>query len=378
MAAASHAARSPVLPALTGIRGPLAIAIMLFHFTPAGLRWDAHPWLSLYPLVDNGYVFVSFFFLLSGFILFYNYADRATPLRTTDFLVARFARLYPVYLFALLVSIPLLLDQWHVRTRLDFFAGIVLTPLLLQSLVPRLATFWNAVAWALSCEALFYLAFPWLLRQRWPRSTGKLLATFTALWLIGLVPYVVYILTGYSHLMADRYTKGFWMDVFKYTPLLFFCTFAAGVALAALHKAAALSRRGRTLTGLCGFVAAWFAFYHLAAHTPYILIVGGLFMPIFAAIILGLAGPGPVAAVFSWKPLVALGAASYCLYILHFNVLLMLHLYQVSQRLGLARFDPWVSYLFVILLALAARAWIEQPAQAAIGRWWKRHSTRAN
>ena len=66
--------RKPALPALTGVRTLLALTILLFHFTPSGLRWEAHPWLSLYPLIDIGYVFVSFFFLISGFILAYNYA----------------------------------------------------------------------------------------------------------------------------------------------------------------------------------------------------------------------------------------------------------------------------------------------------------------
>jgi peptidoglycan/LPS O-acetylase OafA/YrhL len=373
MAAVVHAARPPALPALTGIRAPLAVAIMLFHFTPAGLRWNAHSWLSLYPIVDNGYVFVSFFFLLSGFILFYNYADRTTPLGTADFLVARFLRLYPIYLFTLAVSIPFLIGEWHVRAHTDFFEGAILTPLLLQGLLPRIATFWNTVAWALSCEAIFYLAFPWLLRLRWPRTTGKLLAMFTALWIVGLVPYIAYQLANPDHLAhtADRYSAGFWIAALKYTPLPFFCTFAAGLALAALHKAAALTTRGRTIVGFCGFAAAWFAFYHLAAQTPYILIVGGLFTPIFAAMILGAAGPGPIAAVFSWKPVVAIGAASYCLYILHFNVIILIELHRIPQRLGLARFDPWITYVFVMLLALAARAWIEHPAQTTIGLWWK-------
>ena len=42
---------------------------MFFHFTPPHMR-------LLYPLIDSGYVFVGFFFLLSGFVLAYNYAGR--------------------------------------------------------------------------------------------------------------------------------------------------------------------------------------------------------------------------------------------------------------------------------------------------------------
>ena len=93
--------RRPPLPALTGLRTLLALLILLFHFTPAGLRSERFPWLSLYPLVDIGYVFVSFFFLISGFILSYNYAHRPGRINAVDFWMARFSRLYPVYALAM-------------------------------------------------------------------------------------------------------------------------------------------------------------------------------------------------------------------------------------------------------------------------------------
>ena len=44
----------------------------------------------------------------------------------------------------------------------------------------------------------------------------------------------------------------------------------------------------------------------------------------------------------------------------------------MASKLHLARFDPWISYVFVILLAVAVRKWVEHPAQQAIGAWWKR------
>ena len=87
--------RKPQLPALTGVRTLLAVNIMLFHFTPPHMKY-------LYPVIDNSYVFVGFFFLLSGFVLAYNYADRPA-LDKRQFWRARFARLYPIYLLSLLL-----------------------------------------------------------------------------------------------------------------------------------------------------------------------------------------------------------------------------------------------------------------------------------
>ena len=148
-------ARKPPLPALTGIRTLLAFNIVLFHFTPPHLG-------PLRPFVEHGFVFVNVFFLISGFILSYNYFDRGANLVKRDFWMARFSRLYPVYLLVLLISLPMLDLEWHARSSTEFWQGLTLTPLLLQGWSPSLATFWNTVAWTLSCEMAFYATFPWL------------------------------------------------------------------------------------------------------------------------------------------------------------------------------------------------------------------------
>src|SRR5439155_3096438 len=85
--------RKPPLPALTGIRTLLAFNIVLFHFTPSHLG-------PLYAVVNNGYVFVNVFFLISGYILTYNYSDRAATLVKCEFWPARCSPPYPVFLLA--------------------------------------------------------------------------------------------------------------------------------------------------------------------------------------------------------------------------------------------------------------------------------------
>jgi peptidoglycan/LPS O-acetylase OafA/YrhL len=366
--------RKPALPALTGLRSLLAVTIILFHFTPPGLTWSSHPSITLYPLINLGYVFVSFFFLISGFILSYNYAGRSQPMNAMDFWVARFSRLYPVYALTMLVSIPMLMTEWAVRSRGDFWLGAITTPLLIQGFFPHLATFWMTVTWTLSCEVVLYIAFPWLVRLRWPSSPGKLLALGLGIWAVGLVPHSIYLLTDPDHFThaANRYSDGFWVNTLKFTPLPYLCTFLAGLTLGRLHEAARLSTRARVVVGVAGFASVWFAAYHLSDQMPYVMVHGGLLTPLFAAIILGLSGPSPLARLFSWKPLVEVGASTYALYLLHFNVYILLHLHHVPEKLHVQRFDPWISYVFVVLLAIAVRKWVEHPAQLAIGDWWKR------
>jgi peptidoglycan/LPS O-acetylase OafA/YrhL len=364
--------RKPALPALTGLRTLLALLILLFHFTPNGLKWGP---FTLYPLIEIGYVFVSFFFLISGFILAYNYAGREGGLNLADFWVARLSRLYPVYLLTMLISIPMLMTEWQVRPRAQFWEGAIATPLLIQGFFPRLATFWNTVSWTLSCEIALYIIFPWLLKARWPKSPSKLLLLFLGLWIVGLVPHTIYIFTDPDHLgkMADRYSDGLWLDTLKYTPLPYLCTFLAGLTLGHFYEEAKFSERSRVLMGTFGFVAVWFAAYHLTDHLPYILVHGGLLTPLFAMVILGLSGPSRLANIFSIRPLVAVGTSTYCLYLLHFNVYQLLHLHHVPERLHVEKLDPWISYVFIVLLAIAVRAWVEHPCQKAIQGWWKLH-----
>ena len=60
------AAKRSQLPALTGIRCFAALNLVFFHFA------DPHSFGPLSPVVNGGYISVSFFLLLSGFILTYN------------------------------------------------------------------------------------------------------------------------------------------------------------------------------------------------------------------------------------------------------------------------------------------------------------------
>ena len=155
-AAAAQPVRKPALPALTGLRTLLAINIMFFHFTPP------HP-NFLSPLLNNAYVFVGFFFLISGFVLAYNYADRPV-LSRRKFYLARISRVYPVYVLVLILSIPfLVIAERAAHTPATFWTGVILTPLTLQSWSPPLATFWNTVAWTVPAEMFLYLIFPFIL-----------------------------------------------------------------------------------------------------------------------------------------------------------------------------------------------------------------------
>ena len=364
LAAVPRPERRPRLPALSGIRCFAALNLVFFHFS------NPHWFGPLAPVVDGGYVDVSFFLLLSGFILTYNYAERAEQGKLTarSFWQARFSRIYPVYLFSLLISTSMLVDEFHAQTRAHFAMGLVLTPLMLQGWHPVLSTFWNTPAWTMSTEAFFYLLFPWLVTLRRPRRHRSILLLMSVLWICGLVLPLLYI-----HFNPDgenpvgRYSSGIWLRALKFMPMQHVPSFLFGMALAFLNDLIPQESRKRFVIGIAAFAGLYFVLY-FGKHIPYPLLHDGLLMPLFAGVILCLAGRNPVARVFGLLPFLAIGDASYCLYLLHFNLWNMLHESHVLDKLGVAFLDPWLSYLLLIVAALLTKRLVELPARDWIHR----------
>lgn len=156
------------LKALTGLRFFAAIAIVLLHIKS---YYDYQFFNSLPPALVYG---VSFFFVLSGFILTHVYGNKAFPGYFT-FLTARFARIWPVHIsaFALLI---LFVPANSVTFDGEGFFGkgftLFTNILLLQSFIPFPVHFfsYNSLSWSISTEFFFYLMFPLLivnLRETW-------------------------------------------------------------------------------------------------------------------------------------------------------------------------------------------------------------------
>jgi peptidoglycan/LPS O-acetylase OafA/YrhL len=353
------------LNALTGLRCFAAINIVFFHFSNP--NWFG--WLA--PVVDAGFVSVSYFILLSGFVLGYNYNARARAgeLNLTRFWKARFTRIYPIYLLSLLLSLGTLSKEYGSHTHAMFWTGVVLTPLLMQGFIPAISTFLNTPAWTMSAEAFYYVIFPWRARWKRPERAGPYLWKMAGVWMLGLVPGALYIAfnpDGIAH--PDRWSYGRWLWALKYTPYAHVASFVFGVMLAELDELIARDSRLRLWLGLGGF-AGIYGLLTLGPLMPYAIMHDGLLMPFFGCIVLGLAGKNPLAAVLGIRPLVFVGEASYCLYLLHFNLWNMVHESHVLDRMGLTRFDPWLSYALLIAMAVATLYLVEKPAQRVLRKW---------
>ena len=222
-----------------------------------------------------------------------------------------------------------------------FWTGMVLTPLLLQGWIPQIATFLNTPGLDHVRRVLLLRAVSLDGALETPRaaraSSGQ---DAGASGCVGLIPGALYIFfnpDGIPH--PDRWSWGPWLQALKYTPLPHLASFVFGVLLASLDELIGRTSRLRILLGVFGFVAT-FTILSLAAYVPYAILHDGLLMPFFGCMILGLAGNNWLAYGFGWRPLVFVGEASYCLYLLHFNLWNLIHDSHVLNRFGLSRSTP--------------------------------------
>jgi peptidoglycan/LPS O-acetylase OafA/YrhL len=166
----------PEIGSLTSLRGFLAIWVVIYHF------WNDIVLLfpssnTITPVVQMGNMAVLTFFMLSGFVLTYNYADRFKILELKNiarFYVLRLARIYPVHVATLLVLLVMVGLSSRIGVSLAeggySWVDFVRNLLLVHTWVPRFQMNWNYPSWSISSEWFAYLAFPFVVH-----ALGRLL-----------------------------------------------------------------------------------------------------------------------------------------------------------------------------------------------------------
>lgn len=149
--------------ALDGIRGCCALIVAIYHS-----KFLGH--YALWSFTRNSYLFVDFFFVLSGFVIFHSYQQKIHDSATLkSFVIKRFLRLWPLHFFVLLAFIgleafKLLINIWVPSEAAPFgvpnsLITIITNILLLQSVGLHDYNSWNVPSWSISAEFLVYLVF---------------------------------------------------------------------------------------------------------------------------------------------------------------------------------------------------------------------------
>ena len=309
----------PRLPAVTSLRFFAAFHVALFHMNEMGAI-TGPAWLKTFAGI--GYVGVSFFFVLSGFILVYTYAGRNIVLG--EFYQTRFARIYPAYLFSLLLSFPFFyFGAMKMHIPFFYFAehhftlSAVLVLLLLQAWVPPAALAWNSVAWSLSVEAFFYAIFPFALNRFGKFSRRVLWAVIPACWIAGLAISIGYLAmrpAGAAYVSSANWSGA--VQFVKFFPLVRLPEFLMGMACGYLfirserNPKLALPLVALGLLGVAAVAAA-------SKFVPYLVVHTAMSGPAFAAVVYGIALQPKWASWLNNRLLVLFGDASYSFYLLH-------------------------------------------------------------
>ncbi len=357
-------------PQLTFTRYVAALAVVTFHYAAFhvghGLHWlDDGRWLTF---VTQWPVAVTFFFVLSGFVLATAYPTLDGADARRRFWRARFARIYPVYLLALVLTVAL-------QSRADgVSASAVLGQAsLLQGFVPAWIGTLNYPGWSLSAEAFFYALFPWLIGwMSTRRSAAALLLPVAALWIVTQLVYMALLGLDAAGLLSPA--AGIFV---RFNPPLYLSSFVWGIAAALLLREHAawcdarpwIARRGAmlALAASIAAVAAGLAIIPGSSHASSLHVVTDhcLFAPLFAMAIAALAlDRSGLARVLSWRPLVILGEASYAVYILQVPAWIVFGAW-VRPTLAIGPTGGYVVFVALLTaLSVLVLYAVEKPARA--------------
>lgn len=306
------------LDSLTGLRWIAAFMVFLSHVfllptsLPQGQVGDSiRTFTSL-----GGYVGVSVFFVLSGFVL--TWSARATD-TAPKFWRRRFFKIYPNHFVALLIATAFMVwlgQNFGFLPVGEQLPGLLPQLLLVHAWLPdlSLAFSFNLVSWSLSVEALFYLSFPLVLagiRRIRPERLWFWVVAMAAV--VFCVPQVARLLPAGEIAYEGL---GSWEYWFIYVlPVSRLAEFVIGMLMARIVLSGRWIRVPAWLTGL-----VFLAGYVVALNVPKnYAIVAATVIPI--ALLIPAVATADVRGGRSWlaKPvMVWLGNISYAFYLLHF------------------------------------------------------------
>lgn len=365
------ASRSTIgrLDSLTSLRWWAAFGVFLFHMRnivtfPSWLHW----------LVADGYLGVTFFFVLSGFVLTWSW-KRETPIRA--FYWRRFARIYPLHLLALAIAIPVFYrltvspEQWWIKP-LDW-GILLLSVLVIQGwwLAPNILFSGNPAAWTLTVEAFFYALHPLFVRGVARLSQrGALIAG-------GVVFALAVTLRGGAIFAPDL--LGHIPE-----PIMHLPSFVLGMLLAWAYRQGWRLRMPVLIPA--GALITWLLISALAAREPGRIALVASFTPEIVAILCALIIAAAATAdlegkrgINTWRPFVALGEWSFAFYLIHATLIYIAMEVFGPQYDSSPRTILWCALLLTasILAAWLMHRFVERPLERKLRSWQDRRIARS-
>lgn len=337
---------------LTFTRFLAAISIVIFHYGKKSFLFN-NSYVDF--IFGNADVCVSYFFILSGFVMMIAYSSK-TSIEPKVYFINRFARIYPMYLLALLIMLFL-----QFRTNELDLSGLFLNVLMIQSWVPGKILTVNPPGWSLSVEFVFYAIFPFIFNKCFNRYKPKQIFLYIVLFWI-LSQFIFLILYYLFYVDKSTVIKDFIM----HNPLLHINEFLIGT-LAGFIFIKKLQDKKKNYD----FLILVFAGLIVLAlkFSGVISFHNGLLAPLFIPLIIMISlNNGIITKVFQKKLFVFLGEISFGIYILQHPVYSLFSAYSVNKYLHIT--DPtavfFIRFIILIITSSLAYVYVERPIQDKI------------
>lgn len=343
------------LEQLTFTRFIAAVLIVIFHYGQ-----DVYPFNlpSANFIFNQANIGVSYFFILSGFIMIVAYNNQG-KLIPDEYFKNRFARIYPLVVLSV---IPFLLAAVFLSGK-SSLPDALLNLTTLQAWIPGKALAGNFPLWSITVEIFFYLCFPFLVNRFYKKSS------FVCVVVVVIIIWIFSILM--QQLLISHYgTKGLTSaasDLICYFPILHLNQFLAGNVAGLIFLKQPQTSKGRfDIHVLMLFIILLLLLKYnlpLSYHNGFLAIV---FVPL---ILFQAFNKGWLSIIFKNKLFVFLGEVSFAIYVLQVPVFEAVN--EIISKLAPDLYvSTWIQF-YLKLTALIAVAsfsylYIEKPLRKKI------------
>ena len=332
---------------LDGLKTILSLSIVLFHYSamfdhePAKLPFSSFPQFA--DIIRRGNYAVEIFFIISGFLIAYNYKEKIRQISFFSFLKKRLHFLYWSAFFSVILGIvSRLLAIWV----LDWENNL---------------NFWDILL-SLTLTSHGYL------QGKWPYGTTS--------WYIGILVlcyFIYYIISKISIRKPHMYFPlcialiivG-WVCIYKFIsfPFLYYnsaargyCCFFTGVLMYDFQNSKIFNKKALAYTGLTVFAFFALITFHLGYKSTWGRF--NLAMPVFIAptIFLATLNIENIQKILSIKPLYIISKINTALYLTHVSTMSILWTINVHFKLGFQSDDPLYLYINILVCYITAYIW---------------------
>ena len=322
---------------LTILRFLAAILVVIFHFGKETWPFNLN---SISSIINQGSIAVSFFFFLSGVVLALNYMSK-TEFSNREFFIKRFARLYPVYLIAFIVTLILgmIFNDAFPKGR-----SVLLQLFTLHAWSPGTCLEINYPSWSISVEVFFYILFPLILLLEKRIGNVKTTIFIISFWFLSAIQH--YLFSELLYVPKNAKIGQFIL----YFPLWHLNTFLIGILCAKYIRIRKRVKSKNFLQPRILFTLGIITFFAIIGTDniikPYTH--NGLMAPVFFLIVAGLATDKSLITKFIGnKTFILLGNASYSIYLFQWPIYICL-----CTLLGLDQLHGAYFYIYLLCLVL--------------------------